>query len=918
MRANRTHLSDEELARRLQYEEQRSGQRLDTGRYTQQELDDLALARHYAQMSMDEESAAAMRPPATMQSFRSNTNHEIPHDRNYHHHAPQRSKTFRSESFSNNYADPTMYHFDAQNNNPMKMKAPAMTRNGNEAPNGSRRRSIATSTFQYSQRMRTPEPSFDHKTPNNGNANGRSHQNSFRYQTQPHKPAAIIDLPPECHPNDYEQIARNRQRQYNESNGQSSHFSPTAQAVKVDKVRIRTEDEDLELARRMQELEDRGMGQQNSDRRINSMDDIEDDTDDNIKNDGSKSKGEDVERSLQRKPSAAAAANQNAPRNDLEALAKLLSESGTDVNELSDDVLHELLGAKSADSSPTAPSKPTATSSFRNPDMISQKPSSREPDAERLCVSPQSPKVGGLSASPTAPSGVILKDFDGTMMEMSYNMDPNAKNKNKRRGLFGFAMADKNRFHLDEITSDAPTTTLLEPPPPPPMKTLPIELNGHKKVAGIPGTEQDNAGSRQTRSMSPVPCQPVARPNLHHSISGIPADIPPLTLTSGIPGAIPPKPAGMQCITSNQSFNGLYRGTNVCSACGLSHGSFLKVLDRRYHPECFRCTTCNGKIDPNDQFRYKTDERGKMHPHHRECYLSFGIHCYVCNQNVPVTPDGRVPFIKHPFFSAEIMCVKHADEPIRRCSGCQRLEPYAAPFFDLMDGDRCVCQNCCQSSLVVDSSEANPLWHNVLAYLEHKLKLPIWAPMRNIPILMVGQQSLDEQIMSQGSIHGAAAQKRLATGLCLTDNEDQQPFSPYDPSLSKPRSANIVAILCPTGLPRAYIASILAHESIHAWIKCHPNYYGGTQLSAQVEEGICQLVASLYLSDGILPHDDKNMIDVESEKKLRQYYKFCIERDQSDVYGNGYRRAAAAYRDIGMEGLLSHVMDYRDFPMQHR
>jgi hypothetical protein len=74
----------------------------------------------------------------------------------------------------------------------------------------------------------------------------------------------------------------------------------------------------------------------------------------------------------------------------------------------------------------------------------------------------------------------------------------------------------------------------------------------------------------------------------------------------------------------------------------------------------------------------------------------------------------------------------------------------------------------------------------------------------------------------------------------------------------------------------------------------------------------------LYLSDGVIPNTDSgnnlSAVDGSSEKKLRQYYKFCIERDQSDIYGNGYRRAAVAYRDIGMEGLLSHILEYRDFP----
>jgi hypothetical protein len=367
-------------------------------------------------------------------------------------------------------------------------------------------------------------------------------------------------------------------------------------------------------------------------------------------------------------------------------------------------------------------------------------------------------------------------------------------------------------------------------------------------------------------------------------------------------------------MTINQSFNGLYRGTNICAACGLSHGTFLKVLDRKYHPECFRCTSCNGRIDPLDKFKYTTDDKGRVHPHHRECFNTFGVQCCVCQQKVPVTPDGRVPFIKHPFFSSEVMCVKHADEDIRRCCGCQRLEPFNTPYIDLMDEDRCVCPECCQS-VVVDSSEATPLWMSVLNYMDQNLKVPIWGPLRDIPILMVGVLSLQEQMLAQGSIHGTMSQNILTAGLCVTEPRDPSHHHSY---MSQSRTNNIVAILCPTGLPRALVAGILAHESIHAWIQLHPNYNTGRPLSAQVVEGLCQLVASLYLSDGVMPNNDcgtnQNTIDGTSEKKLRQYYKFCIERDQSDIYGNGYRRAAVAYRDIGMEGLLSYILEYRDFP----
>ena len=131
-------------------------------------------------------------------------------------------------------------------------------------------------------------------------------------------------------------------------------------------------------------------------------------------------------------------------------------------------------------------------------------------------------------------------------------------------------------------------------------------------------------------------------------------------------------------------------------------------------------------------------------------------------------------------------------------------------------------------------------------------------------------------------------------------------------------AANIVAILCLSGLPRDLTASILAHEATHAWIKLHPQYNLHKTVPPQVEEGVAQLIAMLFLCSGLestavaaIPEDNASG---PSDEKLRQYFKFCIETDDSEIYGQGYRRAAQVYRDIGIEALMDYVVRYRKFP----
>jgi hypothetical protein len=389
---------------------------------------------------------------------------------------------------------------------------------------------------------------------------------------------------------------------------------------------------------------------------------------------------------------------------------------------------------------------------------------------------------------------------------------------------------------------------------------------------------------------------------------------------SGIPKGIPA--AGIHSVKPsaghgvNNSFSGSFRGTTVCAACGLTHGSFLKVFDRKYHPDCFRCKTCAGKIDPNDQFRYVTDSAGRKHPHHRECFMSFGVTCVVCKETLPMTAEGRVPFIKHPFFEDEKMCVRHADEQHRRCAGCQRFEPNDSPFIDIMDGDRCVCPACCRS-VIVDNADAKPLWNEVLAFFETNLKLPVWGPLRDLPILLVGSDTLRRQMREQNHIHVSLSHPLIA-GMCLTEPFRRENEVPRYSSSNSKQKLEVISILCLTGLPRDLSSSVLAHEATHAWIKMHPKYDMSNPLPPQVEEGVAQLIAMLFLNEGLGPtpkQTPEEAIDGPSDEKLRQFFKFTIERETSEVYGAGYRRAATVYRDVGIEALLTHILQYRDFPV---
>jgi len=254
---------------------------------------------------------------------------------------------------------------------------------------------------------------------------------------------------------------------------------------------------------------------------------------------------------------------------------------------------------------------------------------------------------------------------------------------------------------------------------------------------------------------------------------------------------------------------------------------------------------------------------------------------------------------------------------IRRCSGCHRFEPKFASsskhFIDVGDSDtgRCVCLACCRT-LVTTSDEAVPLWEQVVNFFEGPLGLitdeySISGVSRqsllSIPVLLVGLDALNENMKKHSEGVHYKSPQIMTRGLCLSEFCGQNS-----------ESVGVNAVLCLSGLPSDLTVSILAHECMHAFIKLHPNFRYGKQLPLMVEEGLCQLVAFLFLNDGLQPCDDSTEDEnIPSDAKLRQYFKFCIETDES-VYGQGFRLAARAYAEMGMQELLYYIALNRDMP----
>ncbi|RWV95286.1 hypothetical protein GW17_00042098 [Ensete ventricosum] len=128
------------------------------------------------------------------------------------------------------------------------------------------------------------------------------------------------------------------------------------------------------------------------------------------------------------------------------------------------------------------------------------------------------------------------------------------------------------------------------------------------------------------------------------------------------------------------------------------------------------------------------------------------------------------------------------------------------------------------------------------------------------------------------------------------------------------------------GIERLLTGSILAHEMMHAWLRLK----GYRSLSQEVEEGICQVLAHMWLDSEIISGSGSNVASTSSsssastsskkgsrsqfERKLGDFFKHQIESDTSPAYGDGFRAGNQAVLRYGLRPTLDHIKLTGTFP----
>ncbi|KAK1317919.1 Protein DA1-related 1 [Acorus calamus] len=367
-------------------------------------------------------------------------------------------------------------------------------------------------------------------------------------------------------------------------------------------------------------------------------------------------------------------------------------------------------------------------------------------------------------------------------------------------------------------------------------------------------------------------------------------------------------------------------GSRICAGCNaeIGHGRFLSCMGALWHPECFRCHACNLPISD-----YEYSMSGN-HPYHKACYKDlYHPKCDVCKRFIPTNFNGLIEYRAHPFWFQKY-CPSHELDNTPRCCSCERMEPIDTKYVSLDDG-RKLCLECLDSA-IMDTGECQPLYFDIQEFYEG-LNMKVE---QQVPLLLVERQALNEAMEGEKNGHHHLPETR---GLCLSEEQTvstilKRPMigagnrimdmitGPYRLT----RRCEVTAILILYGLPRLLTGSILAHEMMHAWLRLN----GFRGLSQEVEEGICQVLAHMWLDSEIISGSGSNIPSTSSssststsskkgtrsqfERKLGDFFKHQIEHDTSSAYGDGFRAGDRAVSLYGLRRTLDHILLTGSFP----
>jgi hypothetical protein len=423
---------------------------------------------------------------------------------------------------------------------------------------------------------------------------------------------------------------------------------------------------------------------------------------------------------------------------------------------------------------------------------------------------------------------------------------------------------------------------------------------------------------------------------------------------NSIPNKITSSNNNTQITKQNNSNTSQRKQPRECPRCKQTVSAFSYITfgkDEYYHSECFRCFGCNESLPISGKCSVHEGL-----PYHLQCaqQLFYSPTCVLCNDPI----NGR--HYSHGFFKDFKYCAKHVDanhisNPIcGKCFSCHKREPFPesnrAPFVQLLDG-RKLCPHC-QSTVVMESAELQVIYPKILKFFSEQLGFILPPEIYSVPILAVDVHTLNENMNYEYSGntngHGHCGgldfnhdHQAVTMGLTMSTIQHRTRHIPHMVQLHSGTanfghrswvepviytipetevSRKVTAILVLFGLPHDLCASILAHETMHAYLRLTREM--PEALPSMVEEGLCQLVAYKYLeylsaasnadTDG--RRNNINEYESKEDELYRQFFRYNIENDSSEVYGAGFRRARVCEEQLSLQVLLEYIGENQLFP----
>jgi len=315
--------------------------------------------------------------------------------------------------------------------------------------------------------------------------------------------------------------------------------------------------------------------------------------------------------------------------------------------------------------------------------------------------------------------------------------------------------------------------------------------------------------------------------------------------------------------------------------------------------------------------------------------------------------------------------VSHDAASVLTCTACHRFlsKDHPPPPVGSSGGggdkidDRLPLCDKCNTTAIRNDEELQKLYDTeVMEFLSVTYNLTLYRNrMASIPIRLVDKgemQQVSSSVITMPHPHAGDTGGNSLFGLCVSSEWDfggafdfkfitkqhekkrntstttrggakwTMPLFGASSSSRGSNNVKIKGILIQRGLPSTLTTAILVHEAIHAWFALNPLRTG--RIPSQIEEGCCQVVSHLYLchiiskgGDGSSSSSGSKSIskagDNNTDKQLKECYRWQIEVNTSEVYGEGYRKAAVAYKRMcenggGLLTLLEYVCVHLDLP----